>query len=136
MSTGKLYPMTPGQITVSSGSQDSLDIVISAASGNLKGTVRNAAGAPFPAARVVLAPEEKFRGIRPLYQVISSDQNGSFSIRGIPPGHYTLFAWDSVETGAYFNRDFMRPYEARGVPVEIEPRVESSVRAQVIEHEN
>ena len=103
---GVLAPMTPGQSTVSSGSQDSLDIVISAASGRLKGTVTDANGAPFPAARVVLVPEEKLRSIRPYYQITSSDQNGSFSIRGIPPGLYSLFAWDTVDTGAYFNRDF------------------------------
>jgi hypothetical protein len=135
-SNGVLLPMTPGQILISSDSKDSLDIVISASSGRLKGNVSNADGKPFPAARVVLAPEEKFRGIRPLYKVTTSDQSGEFSLRGIPPGSYKLFAWDVIDTGAYYNREFMRPYEADGVPVVIEPKVESTVSAQVIEHKN
>jgi hypothetical protein len=135
-SSGVLLPMTPGQILISPESRDSLDIVISAASGRLKGTVTDAGGKPFPAARVVLAPEEKFRGIRPLYKVTTSDQSGEFSIRGIPPGSYTLFAWDVIDTGAYYNREFMRPYEGSGVPVVIEPKIESIVSAQVIEHAN
>ena len=133
---GVLLPMTPGQIVISPDAKDSLDIVISAASGRLKGTVTGADGKPFPAARVVLAPEEKFRGIRPLYKVTTSDQSGEFSLRGIPPGSYTLFAWDVIDTGAYFNRDFMRPYEGSGAPVVIEPRVESTARTLVIERGN
>jgi protocatechuate 3,4-dioxygenase beta subunit len=135
-SNGVLLPMTPGQILISPDSKDSLDVVISAASGRLKGTVTDAGGKPFPAARVVLAPEEKFRGIRPLYRVTTSDQSGGFSIRGIPPGSYTLFAWDVIDTGAYYNREFMRLYEGDGVPVVIEPKIESTVSAQVIEHGN
>jgi hypothetical protein len=135
-SNGVLLPMTPGQILISPDSKDSPDIVISAATGGLKGTVTSAAGKPFPSARVVLAPEEKFRGIRPLFKVTTSDQSGEFSIHGIPPGSYTLFVWDVIDTGAYFNREFMRPYEASGVPVVIEPKVESVVHAQVIERGN
>ena len=129
---GVLAPITPGQIVIASDSKDSLDIVISAASGRIKGTATDAAGAPFPAARVVLVPEEKYRGIRPYYQVTTSDQTGAFSIRGIPPGSYSLFAWEVIENGAYYNRDFMRPFEGRGVPVVIEPRIESTGRVQVI----
>jgi hypothetical protein len=135
-SNGVLLPMTPGQILISPDSKDSVDVVISAASGRLKGTVTDAGGKPFSAARVVLAPEEKFRGIRPLYKVTTSDQSGEFSIRGIPPGSYTLFVWDVIDTGAYYNREFMRPYEGSGVPVVIEQKIESTVSAQVIEHRN
>jgi hypothetical protein len=135
-SNGVLLPMTPGQILISPDSKDSVYVVISAASGRLKGTVTDAGGKPFSAARVVLAPEEKFRGIRPLYKVTTSDQSGEFSIRGIPPGSYTLFVFDVIDTGAYYNREFMRPYEGSGVPVVIEQKIESTVSAQVIEHRN
>jgi hypothetical protein len=129
---GKLAPMTPGQIIVAAESKDTLDIVVSSATGSLRGNSINVAGEPFPAARVVLVPEEKLRGIRPYYQVTTSDQNGSISLTGIPPGTYTAFAWDVVEPGAYFNRDFMRKYEERGVPIQIEPRKESTTRIPVI----
>jgi hypothetical protein len=131
-SNGVLLPMTPGQILIAPDSKDTLDIVISAASGRLKGSVTDAAGKPFAAARIVLAPEEKFRGIRPMYKVTTSDQSGEFSIRGIPPGSYTVFAWDVVDTGAYYSREFMRPYEASGTPIVIEARMESTVRTQII----
>gem|GEM_PF-4974853 len=80
--------------------------------------------------------EETLRGIRPYYKAKSADQDGGFSIRGVPPGNYTLFAWDVVDTSAYYNRDFIRPYESRGVPVVIEPKAESVMRVKVIENEN
>jgi len=57
-----------------------------------------------------------------LYKVTTSDQSREFSIRGIAPGSYTLFAWDVIDTGEYFNREFVRPHEGGGVPVVTEPR--------------
>lgn len=129
---GKFASMTPGQIIVTPESKETLDIVVSSATGMLRGNSINVSGAPFPAARIVLAPEEKLRGIRPYYQMTTSDQNGTFSISDIPPGAYIAYAWDFVENGAYFNRDFMRKYEGRGVPVQIEPRTESTTRVTVI----
>jgi hypothetical protein len=129
---GKLAPMTPGQIIVAPETKDTLDIVVSSATGSLRGNSINVAGELFPAARVVLVPEEKLRGVRPYFQVTTSDQNGSISLTGIPPGTYTAFAWDAVEPGAYYNRDFMRKYAERGVPVQIEPGKESTARIPVI----
>ena len=132
---GTLIPMTPGQVTISGESTDSLDVIISSASGRVRGGVTNAAGTPSAGARVVLVPEEKYRGVRTYYQVTSSDQNGSFSLKSIPPGNYTMFAWDTVETGSYFNRDFMRPFEEKGTPVVVEPKMESVLRLPIIENQ-
>jgi len=132
---GRIAPMTPGQIIVAPDAKDSLDIVVSSATGSLRGSTLDASGMPFPAARVVLVPEDKLRGIRSYYQVSTSDQNGTFSISGIPPGAYTIFAWSDVTPGAYYNGDFLRNYEDRGVPVQIHSRMESATRVPVISSE-
>lgn len=68
-----------------------------------------------------------------MYKVTTSNQSRELSIRRIPPGSYTLFAWDVIDTGAYFNRKFMRPHERGGVPVVAEPKIKSNVFALVIE---
>lgn len=43
------------------------------------------------------------------------DDKGKFTMTGVPPGTYKLFAWENIPEGAYQNRDFMRNYEDRGI---------------------
>ena len=56
----------------------------------------------------------------PISGVQTTDSIGAFVFRDIPPGNYKLFAWESVESGAWQDPDFMRPFESRGIPVHIE----------------
>jgi hypothetical protein len=46
-----------------------------------------------------------------------TDSNGAFTIQGITPGSYHLFAWPELEGAAYRNAAFMRRYEGKGEPV-------------------
>jgi hypothetical protein len=102
--------------------------VISSATGRVNGTITGTQRT----AQVVLVPEEKLRDKTALYKTTATDQAGKFSFRGIPPGDYSIFAWDYVEQGAFYSRDFLKPYEMKAAPVHIEPRSESTVSIEVI----
>jgi hypothetical protein len=58
--------------------------------------------------------------------------DGQFTIRGIAPGDYKLFAWESIEPNAYLNIDYLRPYEDSGIPVHLEPNGTASVPLRAI----
>ena len=47
----------------------------------------------------------------------STDQNGQFSIHGIAPDNYALFAWETLEPGAYEDSEFLRLYSTRGTSI-------------------
>jgi hypothetical protein len=53
------------------------------------------------------------------YKSTVADGSGKFLLQGIPPGDYLLFAWGDVETGAWQNPDFLRPFEARGRRIQV-----------------
>ena len=91
-------PPTPLQIAVKSGA------------GSVEGTAR--AGAV-----VALIPGH--RENHALYYGATADAMGAFSIRGVAPGEYKLFAWDTMPPGAYFNADFLKKYEDYGRAVTI-----------------
>ena len=55
-----------------------------------------------------------------LYESTSTDQEGRFTIRGIAPDDYTLFAWETVEHDAYHDPEFLRPYKDRGKSVHMD----------------
>ena len=48
-----------------------------------------------------------------------SDQSGRFTLKGIAPGDYKLFAWEQIEAGAYQDPDFLKPFENRGESINI-----------------
>jgi hypothetical protein len=96
-----------------------LDVVLNPNGGRIDGRVLKE-DKPFSGATVVLIPEEGRRKEERLYKPTSTDQDGQFSIRGITPGDYTLFAWETVEHGAYMDPDFLRPYKDRGKPIHVD----------------
>jgi len=100
-----------GGITVNGGAV-TVDLVLSSNGGIVEGVVVDSKGQPISDAVVVAAPAARTRMDR--YRKTISDQSGHFSLHGIRPGDYTLFAWESVDGDAYYNADFLKLYEGQG----------------------
>lgn len=109
-----------------------LELLVSSAGGRIDGAVLTEKQQPFSGARVVLIPEPHRRDNSGLYRIVSSDQNGQFTMRGIPPGEYKLFAWEEVELGAYQDASFLRSYEEWGEPARLQEGTQLSVQLQLI----
>jgi hypothetical protein len=96
-----------------------LNLVLGLDGAQLTGTTLDESGKPVPRASVVLVPDNARRHRPDQYRVALSEPNGAFALRGIPPGEYKLFAWESIEKNAYLNADFIVPFEAAGLAVQI-----------------
>ncbi|MGI8741725.1 MAG: carboxypeptidase regulatory-like domain-containing protein [Bryobacteraceae bacterium] len=107
-------------------------IVVSAAGGQIDGTVQNDKSEPAAGAMVVLIPAPEKRENDRLYKTASTDQTGKFSIKGIVPGEYKLFAWEQVDFGAYQDPDFLKPYESKGESVSIKENAHESKQIKAI----
>lgn len=94
-----------------------LDIQLAFDGGQITGAVSAADGRPADRATVVLIPDPARRHRPDQYRVVTSGTDGAFSISGIPPRAYKLFAWDTVEPNAWLNPDFIRGYEEFGAEV-------------------
>jgi protocatechuate 3,4-dioxygenase beta subunit len=94
----------------------SLEITLSGNGGQVEGVVLNAGDQPETGATVVLVPDEARRSQLRLYKDVTTDQYGRFTMKGIAPGGYKLFAWEEIEDGAYQNPDFLKTFEALGEP--------------------
>jgi hypothetical protein len=99
---------------VSTRSNDPIQVMIASGAGTVEGVVRESALRNFPGATVVLVPEESRRDNIALYFAATSDATGRFVIRGVPPGTYKLFAWESIPAFAYQNAAFLATHEDRG----------------------
>jgi hypothetical protein len=101
-----------GQEVVDSGvdftkARSSLEIAVNAQSGRIDGKANGLA-------QVVLVPDPPDRKRSSLYRLVSAEPSGAFSLTGIAPGKYKLFAWRHVDPDAYENPEFLGPYESRG----------------------
>lgn len=107
-------------LTISGPPPGSLELVVSPAGGRIDGVVLNAQQLPFSSAQLVLVPEPRRRPRSEWFKTTATDQYGRFTLRGISPGEYKLFAWEEMEPGAYQDPEFLKLYEGRGTAVRVE----------------
>jgi len=114
------------------GGITSIDVLASTQGAVTDGILTNSKGEPVPNAVVVAVPEPRLRGREDHYRKTVSDQGGRFTLRGIPPGEYTVFAWDNADGDAYYNPDFLRSYEAQGNALHLKEGDRKSLQISVV----
>jgi beta-lactamase regulating signal transducer with metallopeptidase domain len=98
-----------------------LDLVVSGDGAQLDGIVLDSKDKPAREARVMLIPvDPALRATPRLYMGTSTAQKGQFTLKAIPPGKYRIYAWEGIESGAWFDPDFMARYETQGESVSLE----------------
>ena len=108
-----------------------LDIVVSANGACVDGVISKDQQ-PFPGATVTLVPDPPHRDEGRLFKAVTTDQNGHFTLEGISPGDYKVFAWEKIEPGAYTSSEFLQPFENRGESVHITEGSRQSVQVNLI----
>lgn len=105
---------------VKGGVAGSLEITISSRGARVQGAVTDSDGLPAVGVRVVLVPEPPRRSQSRLYKEQTTDQYGHFEVRGIAPGDYKLFSWEEVESGAWEDPEFLKPFEGKGEKIALQ----------------
>jgi uncharacterized surface anchored protein len=106
----------PMQFSISDSGM--LEVVLSSRGGQLDGTVINERQQGAPGCQAVLIPDRQ-RDRADLYKTATTDASGHFTLRGIAPGDYRLFAWEAIDPYAYFDPEFMKQHESKGKAVHI-----------------
>jgi protocatechuate 3,4-dioxygenase beta subunit len=114
------------------GLPGALEIVLSGTGGQVHGQVKDENDEPASGATVVLIPDSTHRGETALFKEATADRNGRFTMAGIRPGDYRLFAWDDVEPGSWWDPEFLSHYEEKGERVKIEANGSLSVDLRLI----
>jgi protocatechuate 3,4-dioxygenase beta subunit len=119
-------------LTIGNQASEPIEILVNTNAGSIQGSVLGPDQKPVPSTTVVLVPQESRRQNPALYKTARTDAQGHFVINTVPPGPYTLFAWESVLTGAWQNAEFLRSYADRGVPVSVSAAERANVEVGLI----
>ena len=95
-----------------------LQVSLRSGAATVEGIVRNGDKLVANATVVVIPPDAR-RENRALYKTAKSDASGKFTIRGVAPGNYKLFAFENAAGGEFYNARFMSKVEFRGKAITI-----------------
>ncbi len=86
---------------------------------------------PVPGTQAVLIPARGLNRID-LYKTAVADDSGHFTIRGITPGDYKIYAWEALEQFAYFDSELLRRFEQKGKFMQITEGSKEIVEVKII----
>jgi protocatechuate 3,4-dioxygenase beta subunit len=109
-----------------------LEIIVSSGAGVIDGVVTDGASRQYSGAVVALVPDSRRFENRALFATAASDASGRFIFRGLAPGEYRLYAWETTPPNAYQNASFVRRFEDRARIVVVGPRTSTRVELSLI----
>jgi hypothetical protein len=119
-------------IDLTSGAPGPIEVVVSAKAGQIKGTVEDEKQQSAANATIILVPEASKRDQFSLFKQTTADQNGAFTVKGLPPGEYTLFSWEEIEDGAWQDPEFLKKYEADGIKAKVAEGSSETAKVKMI----
>ena len=120
-----------GQVFEFSGiASGTLEVTLRAAIATVSGTVVDGNAQPVPGVNVVFAPSERNRS--ELLRTVLTDQNGRYSMANLAPGEYKAFSWESIDSNAYFDPEFVKHFEQLGKTIVVSESTNPTVGLKLI----
>jgi len=114
-------------IDMSNGAPGAIEVVLGLGGGQIDGVVQDAEQKPVSSSLVTLVPEPFKPNRNDLYRTTMTDQTGHFTVKGMPPGEYRLYAWEDVEPGAYTDPEYLKVHESKAAKVTVKEKSQEQV---------
>jgi hypothetical protein len=98
-----------------------LEILLARNAGSLAGRVEDEQKRPAAGVFVVLISNIQAARLyrTDMQRTTSTDTDGRFEVKNLPPGEYKVFALEGFEKDSWVDPDFFKPYEDRGLSVKV-----------------
>ena len=115
------------------GQAGPVEIVISNKGSGIEGSVLDKDEKPFPGADVVALPSDpKLRRHSDMAQATTADQHGHFSMRGLRPGEYVVYALEDSQEQPFTTELFQKTNRGKIQKVKLEGAQKQQVQLEVI----
>ena len=110
-----------------------IQIVVRSDGATVGGVIQTADHKPAANVTVILVPPLERRKNPALFRVVTTNEAGRFSMRGVMPGSYTIFALqDRPFREPWLNADFLSTYKGQSLPVDVHSSSSEEVRLDLI----
>jgi hypothetical protein len=120
------------QHAVDMSSGGTLELVVSMTAAEVDGTVTGNDGQPATDAIITITPDPLQPDRSDLSRQARTRTDGGFTVKGLAPGKYRVFAWEEMEQGAFLDPDYMKPFESLGAQISVDDNDKKTVTIQEI----
>jgi hypothetical protein len=99
-------------------SSGEVQITISSHGARVGGAVLTTESLPVANAWAVAVAENSWVGKKAWS--VTTDQNGHYELRGLPPGKYRVYSWQDLEEGSWEDPEVLKEYEEKGISLELQ----------------
>jgi hypothetical protein len=81
---------------------------------------------------VVLVPPDDKRTQSELFRSGTVDAAGGFSVKGVPPGDYSVYAFDTVEPGAWQDPEFLARFDGKAKKITVREKETATAEVSLL----
>ncbi|HEX4602987.1 MAG TPA: carboxypeptidase regulatory-like domain-containing protein, partial [Candidatus Angelobacter sp.] len=107
-----------GELNLTEIPRGQLHVVLAGNSAQVSGTVTSG-GQPCRSTVVLVPAAPEQRGTHQMYRATNATERGLFTLKGVPPGSYKLFAFQEIEPFEWFDPEKLKNAEEMGLPVTV-----------------
>jgi hypothetical protein len=112
-----------------------LTLVIATDGGQVSGKVQDQDGNPGDHMLVTMAPAGTLAQRLDLIRTVVTRDDGSFQLRGVAPGEYTVFAWERLDENAARSPEFLKMFAGKASTVTVTAGAPASVQVKSVRAE-
>ncbi len=98
---------------------NSIEVIVGTDGATISGVVVDQQSNPIKAVVYGLLLPDPVPNEIAFYRNLYTDSQGRFVLRGIPSGHYRIFAWDGIDTTSYFDPELLSRSYVHALPVQV-----------------
>jgi protocatechuate 3,4-dioxygenase beta subunit len=114
-------------LDLSAGNVGPIQVILGLGGSQVDGVVQDAQQHPAPGIMVTLIHDPPIAERFDLNRMTTTDQNGRFSLKGIAPGEYKVYAWEDLEPGAYADPEYLKPHEGKATKLSLKNKGQEQV---------
>jgi hypothetical protein len=119
------------KVQIEDQTPNGISVLLSTKGGLVQGALTDALAQPVSGVDVMLIPDDRER--TRLFRQTTTDRDGHFVFRAVPPGGFKVFSWEeSEQPNLYYDKEFLSKYETQGRPVQVQESSKSTIDLKII----
>jgi hypothetical protein len=120
------------EVTIVAGAPPVLTLNMSSGVGEVTGRLTTDSQTSPEGTMVVLVPPDDKRTQQDLYRTALVDAAGAFTVKAVPPGDYSMYAFDTVEPGAWQDPEFLARFDGKAKKITVREKETATAEVPVL----